>query len=268
MKNPKWTRDELILALDLYVELANRNIDSGNPKIIELSNILNRLPEAEEKRVNEKFRNPKGVAMKLSNFRRFDPNHTGKGLERGGKLEEVIWNEFFGHNDRLRNAAQAIKATAAPRPYILQADDAADNIAAEDRGDYLNNGRDERDIVNRQIKARRGQASFRNSLFDRYGEVCMVTGCTIKHLLEAAHINPYRGENDNHPNNGLILRSDIHTLFDLNLLKIEPQALTIHMNEEVRQQGYEVLHGSRLRACTATRRPDAEALRARWGNGS
>lgn len=267
MKNPKWTRDELILALDLYVELGNRNIDSGNPKIIELSNVLNRLPGAEATRINDKFRNPKGVAMKLGNFRRFDPTSTGKGLERGGKLEEVIWNEFYGQNDRLRKAAQAIKAAAAPRPYTLQADDAADNIAADDPGDYLNNGKDERESVSRQIKARRGQAKFRNSLFERYGEVCMVTGCTIKHLLEAAHINPYHGENDNNPKNGLILRSDIHTLFDLNLLKIEPQVLIIHLNAEVRQQGYEVLHGSRLRGCTERNRPNVEALRERWGNG-
>jgi hypothetical protein len=70
----------------------------------------------------------------------------------------------------------------------------------------------------RQIKERRGQQKFRNILRERYGESCMVSGCCLMDVIEAAHIAPYRGEKDNHPANGILLRADLHTLFDLDLL--------------------------------------------------
>ncbi len=56
----------------------------------------------------------------------------------------------------------------------------------------------------------------------RYEHRCVVTGCTVIAVLEAAHIRPYRRPEDNDVKNGLLLRADIHTLFDLNLLGIEP----------------------------------------------
>ena len=84
---------------------------------------------------------------------------------------------------------------------------------------------DRRGLIWRQIKERRGQQSFRDALRKRYGDRCLVTGCRLLDVLEAAHIRPYRGENDNYVGNGLLLRADIHTLFDLNLLGIEPQQM-------------------------------------------
>ena len=57
-----------------------------------------------------------------------------------------------------------------------------------------------------------------------------MTGCTVFAVLEAAHIKPYQGENDNHPQNGLLLRADIHTLFDLNLLGIQPERLQVEIS--------------------------------------
>ncbi|MBS1687534.1 MAG: HNH endonuclease [Bacteroidetes bacterium] len=115
MKNPNWNRDELILALDLYFDLNNKNIDSINPKIIELSAILNSLPYHQNVE-NQTFRNANGVAMKLGNFRRFDETHIGKGLSRGGKLEEVIWLEFFNNRSRLKEIASNIKSIVQNKP--------------------------------------------------------------------------------------------------------------------------------------------------------
>lgn len=71
-----------------------------------------------------------------------------------------------------------------------------------------------------QVARRRGQAAFRAALLEAYGGKCCVTGCTLKDALEAAHIAPYRGDHSHHVQNGLLLRSDIHTLFDLGLLVI------------------------------------------------
>jgi hypothetical protein len=56
--------------------------------------------------------------------------------------------------------------------------------------------------------------------------------------LEAAHVLPYRGPADNHPSNGLILRADVHTMFDLDLLWFDPKTLAVHLHPSVRSHGY------------------------------
>jgi hypothetical protein len=82
-RNPAWTDDELILALDLYFRLNPARTSDSNPAIIELSGVLNSLPIHAEALRGEKFRNPSGVYMKLCNFLRFDPGYSGKGLVAG-----------------------------------------------------------------------------------------------------------------------------------------------------------------------------------------
>ncbi|HIE95674.1 MAG TPA: HNH endonuclease [Planctomycetes bacterium] len=69
----------------------------------------------------------------------------------------------------------------------------------------------------------------------RYEHRCVVTGCTVIAVLEAAHIRPYRRPEDNDVKNGLLLRADIHTLFDLNLLGIEPGTWQIHIHPRIEQ---------------------------------
>ena len=107
-KNPPWQRDELLLALDLYFRFNPSHISKSHPEVIKLSKILNSLPIHKERPDKIKFRNPNGVYMKLCNFLRYDPNYSGVGLQRGGKLEEVIWNEFYNNKDKLRNITQNI----------------------------------------------------------------------------------------------------------------------------------------------------------------
>jgi len=128
--------------------------------------------------------------------------------------------------------------------------------------DYEKNDQDERSTVFRQIIQRRGQQKFRSALFDRYGYACMIFGCKITDILEAAHINPYRGINDNHISNGLILRADIHTLFDLNLIGIEPETLIIHCHSKIVTE-YQNLNGQKL-LCMAQKKPAKTALLTRW----
>lgn len=110
-RNPAWTRDELILALDLYVRNTASPPGKTSAEISELSECLNRLG-ARIAGQYENFRNPNGVYMKLMNFRRFDPDFqdAGKvGLQRGGKLEETVWDEFASDLPRLRDVSAAIR---------------------------------------------------------------------------------------------------------------------------------------------------------------
>lgn len=70
------------------------------------------------------------------------------------------------------------------------------------------------------VARRRGQASFRAMLLEAYRGKCCISGCDFVEVLEAAHISPYRGEHSHHPQNGLLLRADLHTLFDLGHLAV------------------------------------------------
>ncbi|MFP2201259.1 HNH endonuclease [Enterobacter ludwigii] len=104
---------------------------------------------------------------------------------------------------------------------------------------------DGRLAVIRQIKQRRGQRKFREKLLVKH-EKCSVTGCAIVDILEAAHITPYRNDSHNDISNGLLLRSDIHTLYDLNLFAIHPINLTIHFAPVLLESEYSAYHHKRV----------------------
>lgn len=112
MKNPNWHRDELILALDLYFRLKPGQIHARNSEIIALSELLNKLPIHSVKPDAERFRNANGVGLKLSNFLAIDPNYAGKGMERSGKLDEEIFNEFKDNRELLSKLSAQIKQIA------------------------------------------------------------------------------------------------------------------------------------------------------------
>src|SRR5260370_24905456 len=71
-------------------------------------------------------------------------------------------------------------------------------------------------------KVRVGQAAFRRLLIKTYGPVCAFTGPQLEETLQAAHIQPYVDAESNHVRNGLLLRADMHVLFDLGLLTLTP----------------------------------------------
>ncbi|WP_207224199.1 hypothetical protein [Aquimarina brevivitae] len=111
IRPPKWHRDEIILALDLYHSIEPREMDSKNPKIIEVSEILNNLPIHTQRIDSMKFRNPNGVSMKLNNFKAIDPEYDGKGMDRYSKLDKEVFFEFQNNNDGLKRIAEQIRKT-------------------------------------------------------------------------------------------------------------------------------------------------------------
>lgn len=129
---------------------------------------------------------------------------------------------------------------------------------------YKSNGMDEREVILRSIKLRRGQKEFRDKLIKRFKNTCIITRCKISEILEAAHINPYRGHNDNHLSNGILIRADIHTLFDLNLIGIEPNSLTIQISEKLKDSEYKTLENKQLKIKQS--KLSSEALIKRWEN--
>jgi len=120
IRNPSWSRDELIIALDLYMRHRDRVPNPDQPEIINASQLLKQLAGALGNR-HENFRNANSVYMKLANFRRLDPVYTSQGktgLARGGKGDEQVWNDFANDINGLSAAAKAIKtAIQAPIPF-------------------------------------------------------------------------------------------------------------------------------------------------------
>jgi len=112
MRNPKWHRDEIILALDLYFSDDRGSIDDKNKRIISLSKVLNNLPLFSHRPDETRFRNPNGVTLKLSNFLVFDPNYKGKGMSGGSKLDKEVFEEFYQDRQKLRRIATEITKIA------------------------------------------------------------------------------------------------------------------------------------------------------------
>jgi putative restriction endonuclease len=136
-------------------------------------------------------------------------------------------------------------------------------VAAEGGG--LDDDYDARLRVFRQIVSRRGQPGFRAALLEAYRGRCAVTGFDAAAALEGAHLRPYRGPESNTVTNGLLLRADIHTLFDLGLLAPDPVTRTIVVSKLLAGTRYEALSSSQLAdPAEAWQRPNQEALEIIW----
>ncbi|MGA3486706.1 HNH endonuclease [Micromonosporaceae bacterium DT55] len=97
----------------------------------------------------------------------------------------------------------------------------------------------------RSIVLRQGQPAFRRRLLDAYDGQCAVTGERVEGVLEAAHIGGYKGAHTNRPDNGLLLRSDLHALFDLHLIGIDRDGKLV-VSESLAGSTYAKLHGKPL----------------------
>lgn len=119
--------------------------------------------------------------------------------------------------------------------------------------------------ITTSINQRRGQPQFREALLQAYSVRCAVTECNTEEALEAAHILPYSEDGLNHTSNGLLLRADIHTLFDLNLIAIEPETYKIYLAAKLREGSYKELH-ERILSLPQSKSwwPSKLALQWRW----
>jgi hypothetical protein len=97
-----------------------------------------------------------------------------------------------------------------------------------------------RQAVMRLIEQRANQGPFRDAIIARDGGRCVVTGSHVRAVLEAAHLIPYasgHSERDN-PSNGILLRADIHLLFDRYLMTINPDTMSIVISPRLQNTGY------------------------------
>jgi len=116
----------------------------------------------------------------------------------------------------------------------------------------------------RAIRMRRGPAPLRDQMLAACGDACAMTGACVRDLLEVACIVPFPDGDVHAPGNALLLRSDLHTLFDLNLVAIDPQAMSVRIAPSLRATGYRKLDGRAVTRRRDNSAPDAALLRERW----
>lgn len=153
-----------------------------------------------------------------------------------------------------------------PASFVLKREHADQIAAAEDEAQHSDvfnpqSIEDARRRIAANIVRRRGQPAFRQHLFTAYGGRCAVTGCNVVDVLEAAHIYPYQGAETNVVANGLLLRADIHTLFDLGWITINADDYTVSVHHNLRHSEYGQWHGKPLDLPdNVIMRPSREAL--------
>jgi len=109
-RNPVWTREEIILALDLYFSIDVRKINGKSREVIKLSKTLQSLPIHAASLRLPNFRSPDGVVFRLLCFAYLDPKSGIKGVAESSKLDRSVFNEFSNDIPELRKEVFSIRS--------------------------------------------------------------------------------------------------------------------------------------------------------------
>lgn len=195
-----WTKEELILAFNLYLKIPFGKMHSTNKDIIHLASIIGRTSNS--------------VALRLVNFASVDPalKERGiKGMTGGTKIVQPIWDEFFHNQEELIFKSEQILAEK-------------ENSSIENKyQDILFDIKDLKgENVTREVKTRVNQSVFREMVLANYTTKCAITGIDIPQLLLASHIIPW-SKNEEHrlnPENGICLSALYDKAFDKGIIGI------------------------------------------------
>jgi putative restriction endonuclease len=192
-----WTREESILAFELYCRIPFERTTAKNPAVKELARFLGRTPAS--------------IARKLGNFGAFDPDLRQKaisGLTHTSKLDRQIWDEFHADWNELVWTASQIRENRRQRTQsaqpLIQPSGPSETI--------------------RMTKQRVLQGFFRDAVLSSYAATCCVTGLALQECLIASHVVPW-SENEHYrtdPTNGLCLSATFDRLFDAGLMTVTP----------------------------------------------
>ncbi len=122
------------------------------------------------------------------------------------------------------------------------------------------------DFAAEAIRARRGRTDLRQAMLTAYGERCAATGPCVADVLEVAFIAPFPDGGVHDPANAILLRADVHTLWDLDLIGIQPGTMRIAVAPALLKTPHGRLAGRELLGRVDGTRPSAEAIAERWAN--
>lgn len=218
-KSNNWSREQLLVAFNLYCQMPFGKLHARNPEIIRFAELIGRTPSA--------------LAMKLTNIASLDPaiTSTGRsGLPGSSKTDKAMWDEMQGNWEHFALESQAtVDAALGNRQlmveqptteYMLDIGDEP-NYSAENKSTYT------------QIRV--GQKFFRQSVISAYQGRCCITGLSESRLLVASHIIPWRADKHNrlNPRNGLCLSALHDKAFDQGLFTLTND-FKIELSQEVR----------------------------------
>jgi 5-methylcytosine-specific restriction enzyme A len=213
-RNPTWVRDEIILALDLY--LRRKKIpEASDADVIELSATLNRLPLHTSRPDLERFRNPNGVVLKVANIAAIDPSYPGKGLTAGGRNDRLVWDELGSRPDVVRRLAAAIQALAGSAGSIaLPEPDEGEVEASEGRLLYrMHRSRERSGRLVDRLKARAVAAGELHCTICAF-DFARTYGPLGEGFIEAHHVVPLAaaGQTTNRVADLILVCSNCHSM--------------------------------------------------------
>jgi len=210
-----WTREELILAINLYCKLPFGKMHKSNPLVNELAELI--------------VRTPSSIAFKLGNFASFDPTLKARGIKgasNASKLDKEIWDEFYDNWDESLLKSEKL--------FAQKKNTTIEKINKIDFENLPIDGKEKERI----IKARVNQSLFRNIVLATYNHQCCITGIKQENLLIASHIIPWSIDSKNrlNPMNGLCLNALHDKAFDSGLISINPENYQITISSKLKQK--------------------------------
>jgi len=189
-KRKTWTKDELLLAINLYCKTPFGRIHTKNKDIIQLAESLGRSAGS--------------VSYKLANFASIDPSLPRKGASNVSKLDIKVWNEFFNNWEEMSFKSEELYQQIRKEKIEYNLKDIQKGLDKE-----------------RIVKIRVNQNFFRKTILASF-EACCITGIDIPELLVASHIVPWSIDvkNRTNPRNGLCLNSLHDKAFDSGLITL------------------------------------------------
>jgi len=193
-----WQEDELLLTLHLYCRTPFGKLHQTNPEIINLAQIIGRTPSA--------------VAMKACNFASLDPALAQKGLAGASKADRALWDAFMHNATEIAEKAEALYETRVLPTELITPE--------TEKPLVFPTGPTE---TTREVKVRRVQRFFRQTVLESYNNRCAISGLAIPELLVASHIIPWAEDESRRadPTNGIALNALYDKAFDRHLISFD-----------------------------------------------
>lgn len=200
----RWTRDQLLIVLNLYHKLRFGQFDEKQPVIVDLAKRIGRTSGA--------------VAMKLSNLASLDPAlklRGIRGLEGASNLDRAMWEEFHDNPADLVPLSQELFDA-----LFTESENESTEVIPGTGIRRIKRPPTGETEVTRPTKQRRGQEYFRDIVLNNYGNTCAVTGLPVRELLVASHILPWSSHETERLNvrNGICLNRLHDAAFDQHLI--------------------------------------------------
>ena len=204
-----WTRDQLLVALDVYCRTPFGKFDQDNPEIVRISKLFGRTPSA--------------LAMKLSNLAGLDKKITESGrsgLTGASNLDREMWAEMEADWDMI-----AVEIQRALELFGVTRKDSGENSAQSDDDELVETYEGKTKAVT--IQQRLNQSRFRDSILSGYKSRCCMSHLAEPKLLIASHIVPWGKDIGNrlNPRNGLCLSALHDRAFDQGMITVTPDYL-------------------------------------------